>query len=206
MRGRAPMEGTDAAPRSATDAAGTPGIISRVTSGVNPQGVEAARLKAPNGKELDHDFLRRHVKRLPPRGQIGLHNRSWYEEVLAVRVHPELLRRQKLPDAKRTQDIFDRRLAHIAAFERYLADQGVAILKVFLHLSFAEQRTRFLARIDEPEKHWKFSAADIAERAHWHDHQTAYKAAIRASATRARRGTWCLPTTSGSPAWSSPPP
>ncbi|WP_232818539.1 polyphosphate kinase 2 family protein [Elioraea thermophila] len=167
----------------AMDAAGKDGTIKHVMSGVNPQGVEVASFKAPNAEELDHDFLWRHVKRLPPRGHIGIHNRSWYEEVLVVRVHPELLDRQKLPEAKRTHDIFDRRLAHIAAFERYLADQGVAILKVFLHLSFAEQRKRFLERIEEPEKHWKFSAADIAERAHWHDYQKAYEEAIRATAT-----------------------
>lgn len=167
----------------AMDAAGKDGTIKHVMSGVNPQGVEVASFKAPNAEELDHDFLWRHVKRLPPRGHIGIHNRSWYEEVLVVRVHPELLDRQKLPGATRTHDIFDRRLAHIAAFERYLADQGVAILKVFLHLSFAEQRKRFLERIEEPEKHWKFSSADIAERAHWHDYQKAYEEAIRATAT-----------------------
>lgn len=166
----------------AMDAAGKDGTIKHVMSGVNPQGVEVASFKAPNAEELDHDFLWRHVRRLPPRGHIGIHNRSWYEEVLVVRVHPELLDRQKLPEAKRTEDIVDRRLAHIAAFERYLADQGVAILKVFLHLSFAEQRRRFLERIEEPEKNWKFSAADIAERAHWHDYQKAYEAAIRATA------------------------
>lgn len=167
----------------AMDAAGKDGTIKHVMSGVNPQGVEVASFKAPNADELDHDFLWRHIRHLPPRGHIGIHNRSWYEEVLVVRVHPELLDRQKLPAAKRTKDIFDRRLAHIAAFERYLADQGVAILKVFLHLSFSEQRRRFLKRIEEPEKNWKFSSADIAERAHWDDYQHAYEEAIRATAT-----------------------
>ena len=166
----------------AMDAAGKDGTIKHVMSGVNPQGVEVTSFKAPHAEELDHDFLWRHVQRLPARGHIGIHNRSWYEEVLVVRVHPELLDRQKLPEAKRTKDIFDRRLAHIAAFERYLADQGVAILKVFLHLSWQEQRKRFLARIDEPEKHWKFSSSDIAERAHWDDYQKAYEEAIRATA------------------------
>jgi PPK2 family polyphosphate:nucleotide phosphotransferase len=166
----------------AMDAAGKDGTIKHVMSGVNPQGCHVFPFKAPSGEELDHDFLWRHVRHLPARGQIGIHNRSWYEEVLVVRVHRDILARQKLPDAVRGQRIFDRRLDDIAAFERYLANQGTAILKVFLHVSCKEQKQRFLARIDEPDKHWKFSARDLAERAHWDDYMAAYEAAIRATA------------------------
>ena len=167
----------------AMDAAGKDGAIKHVFSGVNPQGVHVTSFKAPGPVELDHDFLWRHVRALPERGVIGIHNRSWYEEVLAVRVHPEILEgRQKLPPGLVTKRIWDERLEDIAAFERYLARQGVLILKFFLHLSPEEQRRRFLRRIEEPEKNWKFSAADVAERRYWDDYQDAYEQAIRATA------------------------
>jgi len=167
----------------AMDAAGKDGAIKHVFSGVNPQGVFVTSFKAPGPVELDHDFLWRHVAALPARGVIGIHNRSWYEEVLAVRVHPEMLRtRQKLPARLVTKHIWEERLGDIAAFERYLARQGVLVLKFFLHVSHAEQRKRFLSRIEQPEKHWKFSAADVAERRLWDDYQDAYEKAIRATA------------------------
>jgi PPK2 family polyphosphate:nucleotide phosphotransferase len=167
----------------AMDAAGKDGAIKHVFSGVNPQGVHVTSFKAPGPVELDHDFLWRHVAALPARGMIGIHNRSWYEEVLAVRVHPEILHeRQKLPPALTGKRIWEERLEDIAAFERYLARQGILVLKFFLHVSREEQRRRFLSRIDEPEKNWKFSAADVAERRHWDDYQDAYERAIRATA------------------------
>jgi PPK2 family polyphosphate:nucleotide phosphotransferase len=166
----------------AMDAAGKDGTIKHVMSGVNPQGCDVFSFKAPHAEELDHDFLWRHVRRLPARGHIGIHNRSWYEEVLVVRVHPEILARQKLPDAVRDKRLFDRRLEDIAAFERYLANQGTAIVKVFLHVSRQEQKKRFLERIDNPEKNWKFSARDVAERAYWDAYMEAYETAIRATA------------------------
>ncbi|WP_135467300.1 polyphosphate kinase 2 family protein [Crenalkalicoccus roseus] len=167
----------------AMDAAGKDGAIKHVFSGVNPQGCHVVSFKAPGPTELDHDFLWRHAVALPARGMIGIHNRSWYEEVLVVRVHPEILeRRQKLPPRLVTSRIWEERLEDIAAFERYLARQGVVVLKFFLHLSAEEQRRRFLKRIEEPEKHWKFSAADVAERRHWDAYQEAYEQAIRATA------------------------
>jgi len=166
----------------AMDAAGKDSTIKHVMSGVNPQGCDVSSFKAPHAEELDYDFLWRHVRRLPARGHIGIHNRSWYEEVLVVRVHPEILARQKLPDAVRDKRIFTRRLKHIAGFERYLADQGTAIVKVFLHVSRKEQKKRFLERIDEPEKNWKFCARDVAERGYWDDYMAAYEDAIRATA------------------------
>lgn len=167
----------------AMDAAGKDGAIKHVFSGINPQGVHVASFKAPGPVELDHDFLWRHVQALPARGMIGIHNRSWYEEVLAVRVHPEILHgRQKLPPELVTKRVWDERLEDIAGFERYLSRQGVVVLKFFLHLSKAEQKRRFLSRIDEPEKNWKFSAADVAERRLWDDYQDAYERAIGATA------------------------
>ncbi|WP_439580698.1 polyphosphate kinase 2 family protein [Elioraea sp.] len=166
----------------AMDAAGKDGTIKHVMSGVNPQGCDVFSFKAPHAEELDHDFLWRHVRRLPARGHIGIHNRSWYEEVLVVRVHQDILARQKLPDAVRGKRIFARRLEDIAAFERYLTNQGTAIVKVFLHVSRKEQKKRFLERIDHPEKNWKFSSRDIAERGYWNDYMTAYEEAIRATA------------------------
>src|SRR4051794_19571879 len=166
----------------AMDAAGKDGAIKHVFSGVNPQGVKVASFKAPGPTERDHDFLWRHVLELPPRGEIGIHNRSWYEEVLVARVHPEILEGQKLPPELRTRKIWDERLEDIANFERYLSRQGVVILKFFLNVSKEEQRRRFLSRIEEPEKNWKFSANDVAERNFWADYQAAYERAIRATA------------------------
>lgn len=167
----------------AMDAAGKDGAIKHVFSGINPQGVHVAAFKAPGPVELDHDFLWRHAAHLPARGMIGIHNRSWYEEVLAVRVHPEILHgRQKLPPRLVTKRIWDERLEDIAGFERYLSRQGMVVLKFFLHLSKEEQRRRFLSRIDEPEKNWKFSLADVAERRLWDGYQDAYERAIRATA------------------------
>ncbi|MES2712613.1 MAG: polyphosphate kinase 2 family protein [Pseudomonadota bacterium] len=166
----------------AMDAAGKDGAIKHVFSGVNPQGCHVESFKAPNALELDHDFLWRHVIAMPRRGTIGIHNRSWYEETLVVRVHHEILARQKLPPARITKRIFDERLEDIAAYERYLSRQGVVVLKFFLHVSKEEQRKRFLERIEEPAKNWKFAAADVAERAHWKEYHAAYEAAIRATA------------------------
>ncbi|MCO6416731.1 polyphosphate kinase 2 family protein [Siccirubricoccus sp. KC 17139] len=167
----------------AMDAAGKDSAIKHVFSGVNPQGCHVASFKAPGPVERDHDFLWRHVAALPARGMIGIHNRSWYEEVLVVRVHPEILTGQKLPEAVRSKHIWEERLADIAGFEGYLGRQGVKVVKFFLHLSPEEQRRRFLKRIEEPEKHWKFEAGDLAERRHWDAYQAAYEAAIRATAT-----------------------
>ncbi len=167
----------------AMDAAGKDGAIKHVFSGVNPQGVHVTSFKAPSPMELDHDFLWRHARALPERGVIGIHNRSWYEEVLAVRVHPEILeQRQKLPPRLVTKRVWEERLEDIAGFERYLSRQGIVVLKFFLHVSREEQRQRFLSRIEEPEKHWKFSASDVAERRRWDDYMAAYDQAIRATA------------------------
>ena len=167
----------------AMDAAGKDGAIKHVFSGLNPQGCHATSFKAPGPVEMDHDFLWRHAAALPPRGMIGIHNRSWYEEVLVARVHPEILDRQKLPATRRGKRIWDERLEDIAAFEGYLDRQGLIVLKFFLHVSREEQRRRFLARIEEPEKNWKFNIGDVAERRHWDDYQSAYEKAIRATAT-----------------------
>lgn len=169
----------------AMDAAGKDGTIKHVFSGLNPQGCHVAAFKQPSSTELDHDFLWRHVRELPSRGQIGIHNRSWYEEVLVARVHPEILSRQKLPPQLVTKRIWEERLEDIAGFERYLARQGIVVLKFFLNVSPEEQKRRFLERLDEPEKNWKFSAADVAERRHWGTYMTAYEEAITATATRA---------------------
>jgi PPK2 family polyphosphate:nucleotide phosphotransferase len=166
----------------AMDAAGKDGTIKHVFSGLNPQGCHVVSFKQPGPVELDHDFLWRHVSALPTRGQIGIHNRSWYEEVLVARVHPRVLAGQKLPDALVTKHIWDERLEDIASFERYLARQGVVVLKFFLNVSKAEQKKRFLARLDEPEKNWKFSASDVAERRHWDAYMDAYERAIRTTA------------------------
>lgn len=167
----------------AMDAAGKDGAIKHVFTGLNPQGCHVTSFKAPSSLELDHDFLWRHATALPARGMIGIHNRSWYEEVLVARIHPEVLARQKLPAGLRGRKrLFDERLEDIAAFERYLARQGVLILKFFLHVGPEEQRFRFMARIEEAEKNWKFNAGDVAERRHWDDYQAAYEAAIHATA------------------------
>ena len=172
----------------AMDAAGKDGVIKHVFSGVNPQGCQVESFKAPSTLELDHDFLWRHAMHLPQRGRIGIHNRSWYEEVLVVRVHPEILARQKLPPALVTKRIFAERLEDIAAHERYLARQGVPVVKFFLNVSAEEQKKRFLARIEEPEKNWKFSAGDVAERRYWKEYQRAYEEAI--AATAAEHAPW----------------
>jgi PPK2 family polyphosphate:nucleotide phosphotransferase len=167
----------------AMDAAGKDGAIKHVMSGVNPQGCQVASFKAPSAEELDHDYLWRCQRHLPERGRIGIFNRSWYEEVLVVRVHPEILERQKLPPAARGGHIWKDRLRDIRRFEAYLARNGTAIRKIFLHVSPGEQRRRFLERIEDPEKNWKFSMADVAERARWKDYLKAYEDAIRATAT-----------------------
>ncbi|MCX7382737.1 MAG: polyphosphate kinase 2 family protein, partial [Alphaproteobacteria bacterium] len=169
----------------AMDAAGKDGTIRHVMSGVNPQGVEVTAFKAPGPEELDHDFLWRVARRLPPRGTIGIFNRSHYEEVLVVRVHPELLGRQHLPELHAGKHVWRDRLADIANFEGYLARQGLVILKFFLHVSPAEQKRRLLDRLDHPDKNWKFNAGDIAERGHWREYMDAYEAAIQATATKA---------------------
>ena len=166
----------------AMDAAGKDGTIKHVMSGVNPQGVQVSSFKAPGPEELAHDFLWRIWRELPQRGHIGIFNRSHYEEVLVVRVHKELLRTQRLPAELDGKKIWDHRLADIAAFERYLPRQGTLVLKFFLNISFEEQKRRFMARLDDPVKNWKFSASDIAERAHWGAYMDAYEAAIAATA------------------------
>jgi PPK2 family polyphosphate:nucleotide phosphotransferase len=167
----------------AMDAAGKDGAIKHVFSGVNPQGCHVESFKTPGPVEKDHDFLWRHLRALPARGMIGIHNRSWYEEVLVARVHPEILDDQKLPPVLRSKRIWDERLADIAGVEGYLGRQGMKVLKFFLHVSKEEQRKRFLKRIEEPEKHWKFSANDVVERRYWDEYQDAYEKAIRATAT-----------------------
>ena len=168
----------------AMDAAGKDGTIRHVMSGVNPQGCEVYTFKQPSMEELDHDFMWRCHKCLPERGRIGIFNRSYYEEVLVVRVHPELLGRQKLPPELVSRGIWKERLDDIAGFERYLARQGTTMLKFFLHVSRKEQKRRFLERLEQPEKNWKFSTADIGERAYWDDYMAAYEDAIRRTASR----------------------
>jgi PPK2 family polyphosphate:nucleotide phosphotransferase len=167
----------------AMDAAGKDGAIKHVMSGVNPQGCEVYSFKAPSGEELDHDFLWRCAKRVPERGRIGIFNRSYYEEVLVVRVHPELLERQKLPPERITKRIWKERFEDIRGFERYLGRNGVVVRKFFLHVSREEQKKRFLERLEKPEKNWKFSSADVAERQHWKRYMAAYEDAIRHTAT-----------------------
>ena len=149
---------------------------------MNPQGCQVTSCKHPSAEALEHDFLWRHQAHLPKRGRIGIHNRSWYEEVLVVRVHPEILKAQRLPEPVVTKRVWDNRLADIAAYERYLSRQGTVILKFFLHLSKEEQRRRFLERIERPEKNWNFSLGDIRERGFWGEYQKAYEQAIRATA------------------------
>jgi PPK2 family polyphosphate:nucleotide phosphotransferase len=172
----------------AMDAAGKDGTIKHVMSGVNPQGVRVVSFKQPSTEELRHDFLWRHQCQIPPRGTIGIFNRSYYEEVLVVRVHPEILEKQKLPPELVTKQIWDERLEDIRAYERYLARNGVVLLKFFLHVSRKEQKRRFLERLDTPEKNWKFSGTDVAERDHWDEYMKAYEQAIRATATK--RAPW----------------
>jgi PPK2 family polyphosphate:nucleotide phosphotransferase len=168
------------------DAAGKDGTIEHVLSGVNPAGCQVFSFKAPSSEELDHDFLWRCLRCLPERGRIGIFNRSYYEEVVTVRVHPEFLEKQHLPPRCVGESIWDERLEDIAAFERYLARNGVLLRKFFLHVSKEEQKRRFLERIAQPEKHWKFNERDVAERARWDDYQRHWSTAIaRTSAPHA---------------------
>ncbi len=167
----------------ALDAAGKDGTIKHVMSGVNPQGCQVYSFKQPSKEELSHDFLWRYAIRVPERGRIGLFNRSYYEEVLVVRVHKELLEHQKLPPGVVTERIWDERLADIEHFEDYLTRQGVIILKFFLNLSRKEQKKRFMKRLDRPEKNWKFSASDVRERKHWDEYMHAFEEAISATAS-----------------------
>jgi PPK2 family polyphosphate:nucleotide phosphotransferase len=167
----------------AMDAAGKDGAIKHVMSGVNPQGCQVASFKAPSAEELDHDYLWRCNRHLPERGRIGIFNRSYYEEVLVVRVHPELLRHQKLHESRMGKDVWKDRYRDIRAYERYLDTNGVIVRKFFLHVSRAEQKRRFMERIDNPEKNWKFSASDARERGHWKAYMAAYEDAIRETAT-----------------------
>jgi len=167
----------------ALDAAGKDGTIRHVMSGVNPQGVEVHSFKVPSPEELDHDYLWRYARNLPARGHIGIFNRSHYEEVLVVRVHPELLEHQRLPPDSKRRDMWKRRYRDINAWEHYLVDNGYRVVKLFLNLSKEEQRERFLARIDEPEKNWKFSASDIHERAYWDAYQEAYSEMLSHTST-----------------------
>jgi len=167
----------------AMDAAGKDGAIKHVMSGINPQGCQVYSFKGPTSEELDHDFLWRTAKSLPERGRIGIFNRSYYEEVLVVRVHPEILAKQKLPPALVTKRIWKERYEDIAAHERYLTRNGVTIRKFFLNVSKAEQKKRFLERLDRSEKNWKFSTADAKERGHWKEYMAAYENMIRETAT-----------------------
>ena len=167
----------------ALDAAGKDGAIKHVMSGVNPQGCEVSSFKGPSAEEMDHDFLWRCMKRLPERGRIGIFNRSYYEETLVVRVHPEFLQGQKLPEDLKAKDIWKRRYRDICNFERYLTNNGIVVLKFFLHVSKEEQQRRFLARIEDPAKNWKFSMNDVKERAHFDAYMDAYEQTIRNTAS-----------------------
>jgi PPK2 family polyphosphate:nucleotide phosphotransferase len=168
----------------AMDAAGKDGTIKHVMSGVDPQGVQVHSFKSPSNEDLDHDFLWRCAKVLPERGRIGIFNRSYYEEVLVVRVHQQLLEKQKLPSELVTRDIWEERYEAINAFERHLARNGYLILKFFLHVSKKEQKRRFLDRLDQPEKNWKYSSADARERQYWDDYMKCYDDMIRHTATK----------------------
>lgn len=172
----------------AMDAAGKDGTIKHVMTGVNPQGCEVTSFKAPSAEELDHDYLWRCFRRLPARGNIGIFNRSYYEEVLVVRVHPEILEHQKLPEKFKSGKIWGQRFDQINNFERYLHDNGTVLLKFFLNVSKKEQKKRFLERLDKPEKNWKFSASDAAERRFWGDYMKAYEDVLRNTSTKA--GPW----------------
>jgi PPK2 family polyphosphate:nucleotide phosphotransferase len=167
----------------ALDAAGKDGTIRHVMSGVNPQGVSVHSFKVPTSEELDHDYFWRCAQRLPGRGEIGIFNRSYYEEVLVVRVHPELLERQKLPIDQREPGLWKRRFQEINDWERTLSDNGIKVVKLFLNLSKEEQRTRFLRRIDLPDHNWKFSAADVREREYWDEYQKAFSDVLTNTST-----------------------
>jgi PPK2 family polyphosphate:nucleotide phosphotransferase len=168
----------------AMDAAGKDGAIKHVMSGVNPQGCQVFSFKAPSAEELDHDYLWRYMKCLPNRGHIGIFNRSYYEEVLVVRVHPTILEKQKIPPSLVNKRVWDERFQDIRNFERYLSRNGVVVVKFFLNVSKEEQKRRFLERADTPEKNWKFSASDMAEREFWNDYQEAFEDLIRNTATK----------------------
>lgn len=168
----------------AMDAAGKDGTIKHVMSRVNPQGCDVFSFKQPSDEELSHDFLWRYATKVPQRGRIGIFNRSYYEEVLVVRVHQELLKAQKMPPELIGKSIWDERLADIARFEDYLTRQGVVILKFYLNLSYKEQKKRFLNRLDKPDKNWKFTAADVRERRYWDNYMEAYDEAIRSTASK----------------------
>jgi PPK2 family polyphosphate:nucleotide phosphotransferase len=172
----------------AMDAAGKDGAIKHVMSGVNPQGCQVYSFKSPSAMDLDHDYLWRCMKCLPNRGNIGIFNRSYYEETLVVRVHPEYLAKQKIPSTLLTKDIWNERYRDIRSFEEYLSRNGIVVVKFFLNVSKGEQKRRFLARADSPEKHWKFSASDMAERGFWDEYQKAYEDMIRNTATK--RSPW----------------
>jgi PPK2 family polyphosphate:nucleotide phosphotransferase len=168
----------------AMDAAGKDGAIKHVMSGVNPQGCQVYSFKSPTSEDLDHDYLWRCMKRLPERGRIGIFNRSYYEEVLVVRVHPEFLEKQKLPRKLVSKDIWKERYGDISNFEHYLTRNGIVIRKFFLHVSKKEQKKRFLERLEKPDKHWKFSEADVREREFWDQYMEAYEDMIRHTATK----------------------
>jgi len=167
----------------AMDAAGKDSVIKHVMSGVNPQGCRVVSFKEPSSEELRHDYLWRCSRELPPRGFLGIFNRSYYEEVLTVRIHPEFLEKQHLPKSARGPGIWDHRFEDINHFERYLTRNGYTIVKFFLHVSKEEQKKRFLERLDEPEKNWKFSASDVRERGFWHDYQKAYEEMLSRTST-----------------------
>ena len=167
----------------AMDAAGKDGTISHVMSGVNPQGVQVSSFKVPSPEEMDHDYLWRYAKELPERGNIGIFNRSYYEELLVVRVHPQILAGQKMPPSSKRRDVWQRRFREINNWEQYLTDQGFRIVKLFLNVSKEEQRRRFLARIDEPDKNWKFNAGDARERQYWDDYQRAFSEVLSNTST-----------------------
>ena len=169
----------------AMDAAGKDGTIKHVTSGINPQGCTVTSFKQPSSEELDHDYLWRYMRNVPARGQIGIFNRSYYEELLVVKVHQELLARQKMHPSLVTKKIWDERYQDIGNYEKYLSRNGVVVLKFFLHVSKAEQKRRFMERLERSEKNWKFSASDVAERQHWKEYQAAYEDAIRNTASTA---------------------
>ncbi|GIK61141.1 MAG: polyphosphate kinase 2 family protein [Ignavibacteriota bacterium] len=168
----------------AMDAAGKDGAIKHVKSGINPQGCQVYSFKAPTSEDLDHDYLWRCIKCLPERGRIGIFNRSYYEETLVVRVHEEILAKQKLPEKLVTKHIWDERFQDIRNFEKYLTRNGTIVRKFFLHVSRGEQKKRFLERIDNPEKNWKFSSADAKERGHWDEYMKAYEDMIRNTSTK----------------------
>ena len=168
----------------AMDAAGKDGTIRHVMSGINPQGCQVFSFKSPSAEERDHDYLWRSLKATPERGRIGIHNRSYYEEVLVARVHPEILASQQLPDSVKSSDgIWRQRFEQINSTERYLVDNGIIVLKFYLHISKKEQKKRFLARIDDADKNWKFSVADVREREYFGDYMKAYEQTIRATST-----------------------